>query len=348
MTATTTRPAVRFELPRDLVATEPAEARGLRRDQVRLLVAGSGRLRHAQFADLGHFLRPGDLLVVNTSATRHGALDGTRADGTRVVVHLGGRLVEGGWLVELRSAVTAERPVLDGERGERVRVAWGAVVTLRQPARTASAKPGHTRLWRADVAVEAGGVDELLAAAGRPIAYGYLHERWPLSCYQTVFAREPGSAEMPSAGRPFSTRLVTDLVAAGIGVAPVLLHTGLSSLERGEAPPDERFHVPARSAALVDLTRRTGGRVVAVGTTVVRALESLPDRDGWTDVVISPERPVRLVDGIVTGFHSPEASHLLMLEAVAGADVVQQAYAAALEQEYRWHEFGDSCLLLRG
>jgi S-adenosylmethionine:tRNA ribosyltransferase-isomerase len=160
---------------------------------------------------------------------------------------------------------------------------------------------------------------------------------------------------MPSAGRPFTDRLVTNLVRAGVAVAPVTLHAGVSSLEPGEAPPAERYRVPASTAALVNHTRDHGGRVVAVGTTVTRALETVAGPRGrvragvgWTDLVLEPARPARVVTGLVTGWHAPDASHLLLLEAMAGADLVAEAYAAALAEGYLWHEFGDSCLLLPG
>jgi S-adenosylmethionine:tRNA ribosyltransferase-isomerase len=171
--------------------------------------------------------------------------------------------------------------------------------------------------------------------------------------YQTVFAREPGSAEMPSAGRPFTTELVTDLVARGVLFAPVLLHTGVSSLEGGEAPLPEPFRVPATTARLVEETRSAGKRVVAVGTTVTRALESATDSvgrvqpaRGWTDLVLGADRPALVVDGLITGWHAAEATHQALLRAVAGAELVGAAYASASKEGYLWHEFGDSCLLL--
>ena len=198
-----------------------------------------------------------------------------------------------------------------------------------------------------------GTLPDLLARQGRPISYGYLHGRWPLADYQTVFGRHPGSAEMPSAGRPFSTELVTELISRGIGFAPITLHTGVSSQEAGEGPQPERFEVPAGTARLVNATRLDGGRVIAVGTTVTRALESAADADGWlspargwTELVIGPDHPARAVTGLITGLHNPDASHLLLVESVAGAALAQQAYDAAVAAGYLWHEFGDSCLLL--
>jgi S-adenosylmethionine:tRNA ribosyltransferase-isomerase len=343
-------PPIRFDLPGELAATAPPEARGIARDQVRLLVGGAHGLWHGRFTDLLDAVRPGDLMVVNNSATLAAAVDGVRAGGAAVTVHVSGpvRGRVGTWVVELRRPDRAG-PVRDAAPGERVRLPAGAVLELLHGAGTGG------RLWHAHLRQGGGPVDLLayLFDHGRPIRYGYVPERWPLRDYQTVFATVPGSAEMPSAGRPFSTALVTALVAAGVGVAPVTLHTGVSSPEAGEPPLAERFEVPEHTAGLVNLVREGGGRVIAVGTTVARALESVATPEGrirpgagWTDLVLGPHRPVRVVDGLVTGFHPPEASHLLLLTAVAGDELVRRVYRAALQQRYRWHEFGDACLLL--
>jgi S-adenosylmethionine:tRNA ribosyltransferase-isomerase len=192
-----------------------------------------------------------------------------------------------------------------------------------------------------------------LAVHGRPIRYGYVPRDWPLDVYQNVYAREPGSAEMPSAGRPFTPELITRLVAKGIEIAPIVLHTGVSSLEANEHPYPEWFRVSRATARKINETRGAGGRVIAIGTTVVRTLESVVDADrivhadeGWTDVVVIPERGAHAVDGLLTGWHEPEASHLQMLEAIAGRDLLDVSYAAASAEGYLWHEFGDVHLLL--
>ncbi|GAB2486814.1 S-adenosylmethionine:tRNA ribosyltransferase-isomerase [Jatrophihabitans fulvus] len=335
--------ALRFELPPGLEATRPP----LVRDGVRLLVAHTGGVEHATFRDLGRFLSPGDLVVVNTSATLAAAVDGTRPDGRPVTVHVASALDDGTWVVELRPRGRAAGPVDDVLAGEQVLLPDGVVLEVEAPS-----PAGQRRLWRGSVRVEGGPV-AYLARAGRPIRYAYVPEQFPLADYQTVFSRDPGSAEMPSAGRPFSDALVTDLVTRGVGVAPVTLHTGVSSPEAGEPPQPERFAVPAATARLVNATVGWGGRVVAVGTTVTRALESATDdggavhaRRGWTDLVLGPQRPARVVSGLVTGWHEPGASHLRLLEAVAGRSLVERAYAAAVPARYLWHEFGDSCLLL--
>jgi S-adenosylmethionine:tRNA ribosyltransferase-isomerase len=356
-----------FELPPALSATEPPEARGLRRDGVRLLVATARDIEHSdvehsgvehdgvehtRFGDLARHLRPGDLVVVNTSATLPAAVDGRRGNGARTIVHFSTSLDDGTWLVELR---TPTGPLRDATAGERVDLPGGAALTLH--AGHPGGGPTSERLWQATLTGTT--ADELMAEHGRPISYGYVTGRWPLLAYQTVFARSgpngEGSAEMPSAGRPFTHELLTDLVAAGVTLAPITLHTGVSSLEKHEPPLPERYGVPAATARLVNSTRAAGGRIVAVGTTVTRALETVADHDGrvhpgtgWTDLVISTDRPARVVDGLITGWHEPGASHLLLLEAVAGPRLVGAAYAEAVRERYLWHEFGDSCLLLPG
>ena len=202
--------------------------------------------------------------------------------------------------------------------------------------RTPNPRITGSRLWTSRLAIE-GDVPSYLARHGRPIRYAYVPQQWPLSSYQTVFARQPGSAEMASAARPFSAELVTSLVSSGIAIAPITLHAGVSSAEPGEPPVAEPFDVPPTTARLVNLTHQSGGRVIAVGTTVTRALESAATIDGevrpshgWTDLVLGPDRPVRVVDGLITGWHDAGASHLLLLEAVAGPDLVAAAYREAV------------------
>ena len=255
-----------------LDATEPAEERGSGRDDVRLLVASPRGLTHARFPDLGDHLRPGDLLVVNTSRTLAAAVDARRADGRLATVHFATALDDGTWVVEVRPPGGATGPVTDARRGERVALPAGAWLTLEAPY------DGH-RLWRARVAVEVD-VAAYLDRHGRPIRYAYVPHGRPLAAYQTVFAREPGSAEMPSAARPFTTEIVTDLVTRGVTIAPLTLHCGVSSPEDGEPPLPERYRVPEQTAALVGQTRQHGGRVVAVGTTVTRALETVARGNG--------------------------------------------------------------------
>jgi S-adenosylmethionine:tRNA ribosyltransferase-isomerase len=335
-----------FDLPADRSAREPAEARGLRRDEVRLLVTRAGEEpRHRIFSELPAALTPGDLLVVNNSATLPAAVDARfDDDGTPVRVHVSGDREDGTWLIELRRPVggtSVPYPAGEGPARSGRTLRGGAITLLR---------PYTRRLW---VATAPGPLVGWLHRHGRPIRYDYTDRDWPLSAYQTVFATEPGSAEMPSAGRPFTGEVLAALAARGVLVAPVTLHTGVASPEAGEPPYPELFVVPAPTARLVNQTRAAGSRVVAVGTTVVRALESAAGADGvvraasgWTDLVIGPAHGVYAVDGLLTGLHEPRASHLGMLEAVGGEPMLRAAYAAALANRYRWHEFGDVHLLL--
>ena len=361
MTLLSHTPTTRFTVPDQRFAAEPAERRGLPRDRVRLLVADgrTGRVEHTRFDRLPDFLEPGDLIVVNNSQTIAAELTGRGEENWPVVLHVATELDDGSWVIELRTAPDAAEPILTARPEELFRFGGDTgPVSVRllepYPAATREYGPGGVgnRLWRAriDSSVPFG---QFLARYGRPISYGYLSRHWPLADYQTVFGLIPGSAEMPSAGRPFSTELVTRLVSAGVLVAPITLHTGVSSQEVGEGPQPERFTVPATTARLVNDVRCSGGRVIAVGTTVTRALESAADSDGfvlesrgWTDLVLGPDHPARVVGGLVTGLHNPDASHLLLVEAVAGAELTQRAYDAAVAGDYLWHEFGDSCLIL--
>ncbi|QYG91242.1 S-adenosylmethionine:tRNA ribosyltransferase-isomerase [Iamia sp. SCSIO 61187] len=348
----TPRPArLAFRLPPELEAHEPPEARGVPRDGVRLMVArrGDDHVTHSTFSLLPRFLDPGDLVVVNTSGTLPAALGGQDWPGGRpVVVHLSTRRDDGRWIVEPRRPVAGTTERWSGPPPDpTITLAAGAALRLEEPVGPAG------RLWVATL-VTPGAEREWITAHGRPIRYSYVGQPWPVSTYQSVYVTEEGSAEMPSAGRPISTEVVTRLVAQGVAVAPLLLHTGVASLEADELPLPERAVVPPATARLVNVTRAAGGRVVAVGTTVVRALESAvgPDGevrpfDGWADVVVTPERGVAVVDGIVTGWHEPEASHLLMLEAIGGRPLLERSYAAAIAEGYLWHEFGDAHLILR-
>jgi len=343
--------ALAFELPVALEAHEPPEARGLARDEVRLMVAtrGDGAIAHATFRDLPHFLRAGDLLVINTSATLPAAVPARRDDGTCLELRFATSapdLPDGRWwVVELRSG-DGTTPFGGGRAGEHITLAGNGDVELVAPY------AGGTRLWLARFDAHEP-LSDYLVRHGHPIRYGYVPREWPLEAYQTVFAIHPGSAEMPSAARPFTDELVGELVARGILFAPLTLHTGVSSPERHEPPYPERYSVPAETARLVNAARAWGGRVICVGTTAVRALETVarPDGtvepgDGWTNLVITADRGLRTADGLVTGWHEPQASHLMMLEAVAGEDLLARSYDEALEHGYLWHEFGDSHLIL--
>jgi S-adenosylmethionine:tRNA ribosyltransferase-isomerase len=340
-----------FTLPAELEAHAPPEARGLPRDGVRMLVsrAADAAVGHHHFTDLPELLLAGDLLVVNNSRTLPAAVPA----GPDLTVHFSTARPDGSWLVEPRiPAGKSSLPNGDRPRPEVITLPGGAELRLAGRA--------TARLWRARLSVA---VVPYLLRHGEPIRYSYAGQRWPLEAYQTVFGRVGGSAEMPSAARPFSPSVVTDLVARGVTFAPITLHCGVSSLEAGEDPYPEQYDVPPTTARLVNLTRRSGGRVIAVGTTVVRALETaalaataaptaapetaaIAPRAGWTSHVVTPETGLRVVDGLLTGLHEPRSSHLRMLAAFHNEDLLRDCYEAALSQGYLWHEFGDVHLLL--
>ena len=326
-------------------AHEPPEVRGAGRDDVALLVATRHDLGvgHARFHDLPCFLNAGDLLVVNTSATLAAALD-ARLGGEAVQLWLSTPAADCAWVVELRTR--DRRPYPRPPIGARLDLPNGAHAELVE--RFASSD--RLVVARFDLGEP---LEEYLRRHGQPIRYGYVPEPWPVDAYQTVFGREPGSAEMPSAGRPFTAELVLELLGRGLLFAPVVLHTGVSSPERGEPPYPERFRVPGATARLVGAVHGWGGRVIAVGTTVVRALETVAADDGtvasgqgWTRLVVTPERGLRTVDGLLTGWHERDSSHLRLLEAAAGGELLDRSYRAALEHRYLWHEFGDLHLIL--
>ncbi|MBO1338110.1 S-adenosylmethionine:tRNA ribosyltransferase-isomerase [Streptomyces sp. VRA16 Mangrove soil] len=344
-----------LRVPEELSARVPAEQRGPGRDRssVRMLVSRGTEVAHHRFAELPEVLRAGDLLIVNTSPTLAAAVDG-RLGHARVVVHFSTRGDDGRWAVELRDpdGRGTTRPHAGGPAGTVVALPGGVRLSYEEPVAA-----GSGRLWWVRASGDAAA---LLREHGRPIRYAYTERDQPLSVYQTVFALHgrgaeagAGSAEMPSAARPFTERVVARLVSRGVQFAPITLHTGVASMESHEPPYGERFEVPEASARLINAARAGGGRVVAVGTTAVRAVESAVGADGvvraargWTDLVVTPERGVRVVDGLLTGLHEPEASHLLMLEAIAGREAVSRTYEEALRGRYLWHEFGDVHLIL--
>jgi S-adenosylmethionine:tRNA ribosyltransferase-isomerase len=322
------------------------------------------RVVHASFPDLPDFLEAGDTLVVNTSGTMNAAIPATREEGPPVTVHLSTRLPADLWVVELRSP-TGTEPLLDGEAGEVFGLPGGARITLHTPylPQNRSLDGRSNRLWISTLNLPIN-LNEYLELHGAPIRYGYVRESWPTSYYQTVYATETGSAEMPSAGRAFTPELITRLVAKGVRISPLILHTGVASLEDDEPPYEEFYRVPSETARAVNEARAAGRRVVAVGTTVVRALETVTDTDGvthpgegWTDLFITLERGVRSVNAMLTGLHEPRSTHLSMLEALVGRGKVRNlsspgrehlrtAYGEALREGYLWHEFGDLHLIL--
>jgi S-adenosylmethionine:tRNA ribosyltransferase-isomerase len=341
-----------FELPRTLEAGRPPEARGLVRDEVRLMVSyrRENVFCHSQFHCLAEFLAAGDLLVINTSGTLPAALAVIGDGNGPLELHLSTRLPDGCWTVELRQMAGAQnQPFLAARPGERLRLPGGASATLLRPYREWAE---GVRLWVARLAIP-DPFESYINRFGVPIRYQYVAEPWPLDYYQTIYATEVGSAEMPSAGRAFTERVMKRLAARRVQIAPLILHTGVASLEDHEPPYEEYYRVPEPTARMVNDALAAGRRVIAVGTTVVRALETVTDAvgnvhagEGWTGLVITPQHGLRAVNGLLTGFHEPKASHLLMLETLAGRSHLSLAYQQAVEQGYLWHEFGDLHLIL--
>lgn len=349
---------IEFSLPPELEASAPPEARGLKRDEVRLMVSNysTDQVKHTRFHKIDKYLDVGDVLVINTSRTRNSALLATKADGTPLEIHLSTHFDDDLWTVELRSIDESGKTkhFEDVREGETLSLpaAASAVLQQRYTSDCVDNSPPSQTLWLAKI-IFPYDVDTYLERHGFPIRYNYVKERWPLSFYQTVYATEPGSAEMPSAGRPFTSRVMKRLDSKGIKIAPLILHTGVSNIETHEPPYKEFYRVTEETAQMVNQARASGHRVVAVGTTAIRALESVTNGDGkthagegWTCLIITPHRGLRAVNALITGMHEPDASHLAILEALAGRSHIGIAYEEALRKGYLWHEFGDLHLIL--
>jgi S-adenosylmethionine:tRNA ribosyltransferase-isomerase len=320
--------------------------RGRDRDDVRLIVSTLDNETHHAFTDLPRLLEPGDLLVVNESATLPASLRANSRLG-EIRLNLSTRFADDLWLAEPRWSPSRPGP-LPINRQERLEIGEAKAVLLQQ-------YPGIPRLWLARFDTPA---SVLMAKHGEPIHYSYA-PAYPMSDYQTLFSRFPGSAEMPSAARPITPHVRDTLRERGIGIVGVILHTGVSSLEiedgtvEHQALYPEVFRVPEATANAVNATHARGSRVIAVGTTVVRALETAWTHNGVracagaTGLYIHPGNNVHVIDGLLTGFHDPVTSHLAMLSTIASLARIKRAYAEAIRNRYLWHEFGDSHLLWR-
>lgn len=344
-----------FDRPEWLVAHQPKETEGARRDAVKLLVSTPNGHHHTQFASISNFLEAGDLLVVNDSGTLPASLPAKGRLGD-FIVNLSTDYGDGLWVLEPRQSYIQPGP-LPLNPNETVEVD-NVPITLLAPY------PKLPRLWFAKFHLENSqykSVQELTLNVGKAIRYGYVDSEFDLAHYQTFFADKVGSAEMPSAARPFTASVVKDLEDKGIQIAAITLHTGVSSLEiESETIEDavlypEPFEVTKTIAKQINQTREQGGRIIAVGTTVVRALESayqdnqsrqIVATKGFTKHYIHPQKTVHSIDGLITGLHDPKASHLAMLYTIAGKTLIQEAYQEAIAHEYLWHEFGDSHLIL--
>jgi S-adenosylmethionine:tRNA ribosyltransferase-isomerase len=343
-----------FALPPQLAAREPPERRGVPRDQVRLMVLDrrTGQVEHTRFDRLGDYLHSGDLLVFNSSRTLPAVLDGcAAAGGPCIEVRLAEHLPDDSWLALL---VCRGGDPFGCGLGAGLRIAFSRGLTA-----TVQERDRHIpRLWKLRFSHSGGALIDLLYRLGKPVRYEHVREPWALDYYQTVYAREPGSAEMPSAGRAFTWRLLFALERRGIESAHVVLHTGLSSylddkLDAQHPVCEEEYLLSEAAAAKVNRARAAGRRVMAVGTTVVRTLESAADRGGrvraghgYTRLRITADHELKAVDGLLTGLHEPEASHLDLLTAFLPAERIRAAYEEAVGLGYLWHEFGDLNLIV--
>ncbi len=342
-----------FTLPPELAADEPPERRGIARDEVRLLVIdrASGQLEHTRFDHFGEFLRAGDLLVFNSSRTLPASLSGCVEQGPCIEIRLAEHLPDDSWLALLRCQ--SGDPFSCGLRPKMlVDLGQGLTATIRM-------RDEHIpRLWQLSFSKSGSELINAFYLVGRPVRYEYVSAPWGPDYYQTVYAREPGSAEMPSAGRAFTWRLLFDLQRRGVETAYIVLHTGLSSyldeeLDAQHPASEEEYFVSERAADKINEAHARGGRVIAVGTTVVRTLESAADEQkrvqaghGYTRLHITANHALKAVDGLLTGLHEPEASHLDLLTSFLPAEKIKEAYQEAVRQKYLWHEFGDLNLIL--
>ena len=335
-----------YELPPELIAQRPAA----HREGSRLLVVerASGTLHDQRFAELGRWLRPGDALALNETRVRPARLRLRRASGGAVEVLVVRPRPAGRWLILARPAKKA--PVggtLAAEDGSLLLEVVGA-------------GEGGERVVR----VVRGDLDSVLRDIGEVPLPPYIHrppEPADRKRYQTVFARVDGAVAAPTAGLHFSEALLADLSRAGVTRVPLLLHVGpgtfrpISAADPREHVMDEEwFDVPEGAMAALRDARARGGRIVAVGTTVVRALESACDAHGgelaaargWTRKFILPPYAFRAVDALVTNFHLPRTTLLLLVAAFAGEDLLRRAYAHAVEQRYRFYSYGDAMLVV--
>ncbi len=340
--------SIEFVLPPQLEAHEPPEYRGQRRDHVRLLVIPrtSGAFVHTRFDRLGDYLNPGDLLVVNTSRTLPGLLKAQDAAGQPVEVRLARRQADNTW-----AALLLEGRRRIGHPGMSLDFGQGFSAEVLAPDEE------MPFLWRVRFDRCCGSLLDQIYRVGLPVHYDYVPEALPLDLYQTIYAGEPGSVEMPSAGRAFSWELLFGLRRKGVDLATLSLHTGLSStrddaLDAAHPVYSEEFEISPTTARAVNSARRNGGKVVAVGTTAVRALETASEPDGnvlpsrgWTHLHIDASHHLRAVDALLTGLHEPHASHLDLLSAFISPRRLQIAYLEAIQRGYLWHEFGDMNLI---
>ena len=328
-----------YSLPDDLIAQTPVEPR----DAARLLVVDrhTGGLRHQHVSDLPTLLAPGDLVVVNRSRVLPARVYGRLRGGGRAELLLLRRISPGRWQ-------TLARPGRRLRAGDQVAIDDGLSATVE------AVLPDGLR----EISLHGSHADPdaaLLSAGSTPLPpyiRGWVGDP---ERYQTIFADTEGSAAAPTAGLHFTPRLLDALRARGIGLATLVLHVGLDTFRpvsvddpHAHALHREWYTLPADLQSEVQAVRARGGRIVAVGTTSVRALESWArsgQTEGWTDLFILPGHQFRLVDALMTNFHLPRSSLLMLVSAFAGREQILAAYEAAVRERYRFYSFGDAMLI---
>ncbi len=342
---------IQFNLPEHLACPKPTEQRQLPRDGVRLLVTtGAGDIDHTTFSKIDSHLEKGDVLVVNTSATRPAAFRVALPENREGVIHISTHLSGGDWLVEVREIKGAKTlRWKEGIEGMVFRLPLSSQISLKKRFYKDNQL---LHLWIAEFH-STRKLEDLMSQFGLPIKYDKLDELYPLEFYQTFFSISPGSSEMPSAGRAFTDIVVNNLLTKGVVFAPILLHTGVSSLEEDERPYPEYMEISPLSASIINHAKDSGKRIIAVGTTAMRAVESATNDKGavqpfldYTSLFIDENYSMRAINGLLTGFHEPRASHLFMLQSLAGIGHIERAYQIALAKNYYWHQFGDLHLIL--
>jgi len=340
-----------YDLPDELIAQEPLACR----DASRLLVLdrAGGAIDHRRFRDLLALLRPGDRLVLNDTRVIPARLLGRKESGGRVELFLAERLGGDGSTADWRCLVRASRAPRPGSAIEFV---GGLRATVLEP----DSEGCRVRLGATD-----GTLEQVLEEVGRVPLPPYIHredrgsDAADRQRYQTVFARHPGAVAAPTAGLHFTSDLLSHLADAGVEHSFVTLHVGLGTflpvrVEQVEEHRihSERFRIGEATAAAIDETRRSGGRVVAVGTTVVRTLESSAEADGRVgagegrcDLYIYPGFRFRAVDALITNFHLPRSTLLMLVAAFAGREPVLAAYREAVRREYRFYSYGDAMFI---
>ncbi|WP_349408278.1 S-adenosylmethionine:tRNA ribosyltransferase-isomerase [Pseudalkalibacillus sp. SCS-8] len=341
---------IEFHLPTELNAVGPPESMGGRRDDVKLLILDrkTGGIHHDRFNNIDEHFKPGDLLILNISRTLPASFKvnirrGNQIIASEVEVRLGQRKSNSVWKVLFIHFTV--------QKGDEI-------IFSRILKAVVRSKNKSTPLVTICFSLRGKELYNQLYLLGEPIRYEYIQHDWPLTAYQTVYGTVPGSVEMVSAGRAFSWELLLRLKKRGVGLATITLHTGLSYYGNdqwhvGPADSLEEYEVPANTIEAIKETKLRGGKVIAVGTTVVRAVESAVDtqgvpveKKGWTNLHIDETFSLNVVNGLLTGFHEPKASHLDMLSAFIKPHLLKAAYQKAIDHKYLWHEFGDINLIL--